>query len=69
MRFALLLTILFAITLVEWTKAKIYLVETKDDSGVKRMKKHYPRDENDTEESDGQKAGMDYDWDWFRITK
>jgi len=63
MRFALLLTILFAITLVEWTKAKIYLVETKDDSGVKRMKKHYTT-------RDGQKAGGDYDSaDWFRITK
>ena len=35
------------------------------------MKKRYQTsDENDTEESDGQKAGMDYDWtDWFRQTK
>ena len=34
------------------------------------MKKRYQTsDENDTEESDGQKAGMDYDWDWCRITK
>jgi len=71
MRFALLLSIFLALTLVELTGGKKYLVETKDDSGVKRMKKRYQTsDENDTEESDGQKAGIDYQYfDWFRLTK